>query len=119
VRAEFRAARGDLPGSLADCERYLALRPDDARVRFVQAVALERSGRRGDAAAAYRRAAELDPKAFEPRNNLAELLAADGDLDGALEAAQAAYALAERNPYVMDTLGGLYLRKGLVDRHAG
>ncbi len=116
ARAEYRAATRDLAGSLADCERYLALRPDDARVRFVQAVAFEHSGRRDDAAAAYRRAAELDPQAFEPRNNLAELLAADGDLDGALEAAQAAYALAEQNPYVMDTLGGLYLRKGLVDR---
>jgi predicted Zn-dependent protease len=116
VRAEFRAASGDFAGSLADCESYLALRPDDGRVRFVQAVALEAIGRRSDAAAAYRRAAELDPRAFEPRNNLAGLLAADGDLDGALEAAQAAYALAGDDPHVMDTLGALYLRKGRVDR---
>ena len=116
VRAEYRAATGDFGGALADTERYLAARPDDARVLFVRAVSLEHAGRRDDAAAAYRRAAELDPQAFEPRNNLAELLAAQGDLDGALEAAQAAYALAEKNPYVMDTLGGLYLKKGRVDR---
>ena len=39
-----------------------------------------------------------------------------GDLDGALQAAQEAYRLDETNPYVMDTLGALYLRKGLADR---
>jgi len=44
------------------------------------------------------------------------LLATEGDLDGALAAAQEAYRLDETNPYVMDTLGELYLRKGLADR---
>ena len=63
----------------------------------------------------YRRAAELDPTAFEPRNNLA-LLLAERDLDGALAAAQEAYALRSNSPAVLDTLGWLYLRKGLVDR---
>jgi Flp pilus assembly protein TadD len=68
------------------------------------------------AIASYRRAAELDDAAFEPRNNLAELLSLRGDLHGALVAAQEAYAIAGNHPYVMDTLGWLYLRKGLVDR---
>ena len=51
-----------------------------------------------------------------PRNNLAELLASRGDVDGALAVAQEAYRLDETDPYVMDTLGALYLRKGLADR---
>ena len=44
------------------------------------------------------------------------MLATEGDLDGALAAAQEAYRLDETNPHVMDTLGELYLRKGLVER---
>ena len=75
-----------------------------------------KSNRPERAIAAYRRAAELDALAFAPRNNLAELLRARGDLDGALKVAQEAYQIAEDNPYVLDTLGSLYLRKGLVER---
>jgi Flp pilus assembly protein TadD len=37
-------------------------------------------------------------------------------LDGALASAQVAYRLDQANPYVMDTLGALYLEKGLVTR---
>ena len=70
----------------------------------------EKAGRSDLAIASYRRAAELDEAAFAPRNNLAVLLAAGGDLDGALAAAQEAFAIADDNPYVMDTLGELYLR---------
>jgi Flp pilus assembly protein TadD len=75
----------------------------------------EQSGNAERAIEAYRRAAELDTTAFEPRNNLA-LLLAERDLDGALAAGQEAYALRPKDPAVLDTLGELYLRKGLVDR---
>ena len=114
-RARFRAATGRLEGAQEDCERYLALRPDDARIYFVLGSVQERSGRVEGAIAAYQKAAELDPQAFAPRNNLAYLLA-DRDLDAALLAAQEAYALRSESPAVLDTLGWLYLRKGLVDR---
>ena len=79
-------------------------------------VSLQWLHERRAAVAAYRRAAALDQRDMRPRNNLAELLAADGDLDGALAAAQEAYRLDEQNPHVMDTLGALYLRKGLAER---
>ena len=58
----------------------------------------------------------MDGRERRPDSNLAGLLAGAGDLDGALVAAQEAYRLDETNPYVMDTLGALYLDKGLVDR---
>jgi arylsulfatase A-like enzyme len=74
------------------------------------------AGRTAEAIASYRRAAALDDRAFAARNNLAELLAAQGDLDGALAAAQEAYAIASDDPQVLDTLGSLYLRRGLVER---
>jgi len=116
MRAQFRAATGRFEGARADCERYLEARPRDSGVHFMLGVVHEKSGRFEEAVAAYRRAAELDVRAFEPRNNLADLLHRLGDVDGALVAAQEAYALAAGNPYVADTLGWMYVEKGLVDR---
>ena len=66
--------------------------------------------------AAYRRAVALDERHVPARNNLAELLAGEGDVDGALALAQEAYRLDAANPYLLDTLGALYLRKGLPAR---
>lgn len=116
VRCEFRASRELWSAARDDCRRYLLARPDDAGAQFLLGVALQQLGERGAAADAYRRAAALDERDARPRNNLAELLSEDGDLDGALAAAQEAYRLEETNPYVMDTLGALYLKKGLAER---
>ncbi len=116
VRCEFRAASGRWPGARDDCTRYLEARPDDAGAHFMLGMSLQWLGEMQEAAAAYRRAAELDERDARPRNNLAELLAAEGDLDGALAAAQEAYRLDESDPYVMDTLGALYLKRGLAGR---
>lgn len=114
-RARFFAATGNFEAATRDAERYLARRPDDTSVLFILAVAHQQSGRDADAITAYRRAAELDPRAAAPRNNLA-LLLADRDLTAALAAGQEAYALDPTNASVLDTLGSLYLRKGLVAR---
>jgi tetratricopeptide (TPR) repeat protein len=115
IRARFGAASGRLDGARKDAERYLERRPDDAQMHFLLGVVHEHAGSREPAIASYRRAAQLDPTAFEPRNNLA-LLLADEDLDGALAVAQEAYALRPKDPAVLDTVGELYLRKGLADR---
>jgi len=115
IRGRFRAATGRLEGARSDLELYLQRRPEDAQAHFMLGAVHEQSGQLDRAIESYRRAAELDSTAFEPRNNLA-LLLADRDLDGALAAAQEAYAIRSDNPAVLDTLGWLYLRKGLVDR---
>jgi tetratricopeptide (TPR) repeat protein len=76
-------------------------------------------GHAGDAPAAiaaYRQAVVLDAEAVAPRNNLALMLEEQGQLEEALAVAQAAFARAESNAVVMDTLGWLYLRAGRVDR---
>ncbi len=116
VRCEFRAASGRWAGAVEDCTSYLAARPDDAGAHFMLGVARQSLGESAPAALAYRRAAALDERDSRPLNNLAELLSAQGDLDGALAVAQEAYRLDAADPYVMDTLGALYLRKGLADR---
>jgi len=48
--------------------------PDDAQAHFMLGSVREQSGDREGAIASYRRAAELDPSAFEARNNLAMVL---------------------------------------------
>ena len=116
LRCQFMAATHRFEAAVRDCGRYLERHPDDAALHFAQGVALEGVGRRADAEQSYRRAAALDPQAVDPRNNLGLLLAARGDLDGALAAAQEAFALAGESPEVLDTLGWLYLQKGLVPR---
>ena len=115
-RCIFRASIGRWDRARDDCTRYLAARPEDAEIAFIQGVALEQLGESAAAISAYHRAAILDERDARPHNNLAGLLAKAGDLDGALAAAQEAYRLDEANPYVMDTLGVLYLDKGLVER---
>jgi tetratricopeptide (TPR) repeat protein len=116
VRCEFHASIRQWPAARADCTRYLVSRPDDAGAHFMLGVIAQSNGDPLVAAAAYRRAAALDEYDARPLNNLAGLLATEGDLDGALAAAQEAYRLDETNPHVMDTLGELYLRKGFADR---
>ncbi|MDH5305986.1 MAG: tetratricopeptide repeat protein [Myxococcales bacterium] len=115
-RARFRASAGELDAARADCARYLAQRPDDAEAHFLLGAVQRAAGRPAEAIAAYRRAAELDARAWAARNNLALLLAERGELDAALHWAQEAYALAEHEAQVKDTLGWLYLQRGLLDR---
>jgi len=116
LRCEFYAATNRFEPAVADCARFLERHPDHARIQFALGAAQAGMGRALEAEASYRRAAALDATAVAPRNNLALLLAERGDLDGALATAQEAYAQAGASPEVLDTLGWLYLRKGLGER---
>ncbi|UPT73117.1 MAG: GNAT family N-acetyltransferase [Elusimicrobiota bacterium] len=60
LRANARLAAGKLDGARADAERAAALAPGSGRARLVLALSLESRGRRADAEAEYKRAAELD-----------------------------------------------------------
>jgi tetratricopeptide (TPR) repeat protein len=116
TRCRFHVATGAHAAGIRDCGRFLARHPDHAELTFALGVAQEAAGLGAEAEASYRRAASLDLRAAAPRNNLALLLASRGDLAGALEAAQQAYALDGENPNVLDTLGWLYLKQGLSER---
>jgi tetratricopeptide (TPR) repeat protein len=117
MTADYLASQGRFSEAIEPYRRALA-RASDADVAFRLGVALERSERDAEAIDAYRRAIAIDEKAPGPRNNLALTLARNGDTREALEMAQSAYARAETNPVVMDTLGFLYLESGLAPRAA-
>ena len=117
MTADYLASLGRFDDAVEPYRRALALVPDGG-VAFRLGVALERCGRDAEAKDAYRRAIEIDEAAVGPRNNLALVLARGGQTQAALEMAQSAYARAETDPVVMDTLASLYLESGLAARAA-
>ena len=74
----------------------------------------EMQSRIDEAKRTYERVVELDPRAAVASNNLAWIYAEHGgNLDLALQLAQAASAVLPDNGQVSDTLGWVYLKKGL------
>jgi tetratricopeptide (TPR) repeat protein len=68
----------------------------------------------------YTAALEINPEFAPAANNLAFILAEqDKNLDEALVLAQMAKEKIPESPYVMDTLGWVYYRKGLYDSAIG
>ena len=117
LRSRYLAANGKLAEARRDLLRLVELRPDDSDVHFMLGVVHADLADVDAAIASYRRSAELDRRHLGARNNLALLLAEQGDLPGALRYAQEAYRLTSGlDPRVNDTLGWLYLQQGLVDR---
>ena len=83
--------------------------------QMVLAVLLEMAGDIAGAKDAYRRVLELDPKFSGAANNLAWLLANDGNSDNlgeALNLAQTAKELEPGEPVFADTLGWVYYKQG-------
>lgn len=71
-------------------------------------------GNRAEAIRVYQKVVEADPNMPEALNNLAYLLAQQGDrIDEALKYAQKAQELAPENPNYADTLGWVLYQKGL------
>ena len=116
ARCRFRAATADWAGAGADCQRYVEMVPGDGDAWFVLGVVQAGSGDPGSAIASYRTALALRERDPRPRNNLAALLAARGELVEALQHAQEAFRLAPDDPDVVDTLASLYLERQLPQR---
>lgn len=101
--------------ALAIADQALKTHPADAELRFVRGIALVSLQRSDEAEAAFRGLTQDYPELPEPYNNLAWVLAARGDLDGARMALDEAvralpdYALAHEN------LGDILVR--LAARH--
>ena len=99
--------------AIAQYQKILELRPT-AQIYTLLGMLQDSRGRGGEAEAAYRKALEIAPDTAIAANNLAWLLTErQGNLD---EALQLATNVVSKNPTVpgfYDTLGWVYLNKGL------
>lgn len=115
--AQRLLATGQDAQALALIEQALAARPRDAQWRFLGGVALARTGRANEAIAVFVALNEDFPELAEPYNNLAVLYAAQGDLDKARAALEAALRSNPSYATAQENLGDLYLR--LAERAYG
>ena len=70
---------GQTASALERADRYLAVQPKDAQMRFLKSVVLADSGRTQEAQALLQQLTQEYPELAEPHNNLAALYAAAGD----------------------------------------
>jgi tetratricopeptide (TPR) repeat protein len=107
---------GDLPGALPYLERASKLRPENATALHSLAVLYDSLGRRSEARDLYEASLKINGQNAFALNNLASyMLDTGGNLDQALTYAQRAR---QQNPdrlEIADTVGQIYLKKGLVD----
>ena len=96
---------------------FLQDNPDDVKVQLTLAGALENVAHDLDAARAlYRQIVDQNPDSAAAMNNLALILHKQGDLGGAVQLAEKAFALAPDDPSVADTFGWLLIKQGDFER---
>ena len=114
--ADVLQRKGDVPGAISILESAAAKQPGDVRPPAMLAALFDRSNRRDEAKVQCRKALALRPNDVALMNNLADMLAETGDsLDEALQLARQAVQKEPANPIFSDTLGWVYLKKGMND----
>jgi tetratricopeptide (TPR) repeat protein len=107
---------GNLPKASTALQRAQTLRPNDWRASFGLGYVYQMAGQRQEAEAQYRKCLQLNRDYPEALNNLAFLLAEEGQrLDEALSLAQRAVRASKESPQSSDTLGWIYLKEGHLD----
>jgi tetratricopeptide (TPR) repeat protein len=107
--------KGDFDNALSALNSALEMRPGDAAALAMIGLTEHAAGKVREAMGSYRSALQADPNNGIVLNNLAFLMADSGqDLDAALEYAQRAQRALPNNPEIADTVGWVYLKKGMV-----
>ena len=107
---------GNREAAVTHLRRSKELLPDNVVVANTLALVLDSMGKVEEASREYRTVVARDPKNGVAMNNLAYLLAENGgSLDEALTLAQHAQQLLPNLGEVTDTVGWIYLKKGLAD----
>jgi tetratricopeptide (TPR) repeat protein len=106
-------SQGRLDRALAEYEALGARVKQPAGVRTMIGMIHEARGDRVSARAAYEQALQADARAGVAANNLAWMLAQDGQLEEALRLATVARDAMRQRPEPEDTLGWIYYRKSL------
>ena len=108
-------AKRDAQGAIEHYRKAKASDPKNPVPAALLGTQLEATGHEAEAIASYRDALKADPNNTYVLNNLAFALAETGqDLDDALRMALSAQKLAKDDPTAADTLGWVYLKKGLT-----
>jgi Flp pilus assembly protein TadD len=116
IERQYRS--GQVQQAMQAVERAIAQKPDDAGLRFLQAVMVAETKSEADAMPLYERLTQDFPDLPEPYNNLAVLHAAQGRWDKARELLEVAlrndpgYLTAHRN------LGDVHVRLALREYEA-
>lgn len=101
---------GQYAEALQKADLYLAGNPRDPQMRFLRGLIQQDSGRTADAVVTFARLTEDYPELPEPHNNLAVLYAAQGQLDRARIALEAAIRANRTYATAHENLGDIYLR---------
>ncbi len=113
--ADLEHARRDVPGAVEHYRKAKDLDPKNSAAAALLGRELKDAGRTPEAIMSYRDALKADPNNVFALNNLAFLLAERGqNLDEALQMALSAQKLIKDNVAVADTVGWVYLKKGLT-----
>lgn len=108
--------KGDLPSAVQALQKAREGSPSNAVVLSTLGTTLDGAGRRADAKQVYEATLKLQPDNPVVLNNLAFLLAdTGGNLDDALTKANRAKQLMPQLFEISDTVGFIYLKKGLPD----
>jgi tetratricopeptide (TPR) repeat protein len=113
---EAQRRKGDFNSAIVSLQAARQTLPEDRRVLSTLGLTLDGAHRWNEAKQVYQATYKLYPTDAVTLNNLAFGLAEHGeDLDQALSLAQRAKQLLSGLPDVSDTLGWIYLKKGLAD----
>jgi tetratricopeptide (TPR) repeat protein len=112
---QLYAVQNRLDEARVELERLAGLSPSSAiGAHTLVGMILQAQNKPKEAQARYEKVVQMNPRAAVASNNLAWLYAeGGGNLDVALQLAQAAHAQLIDNPQVNDTLGWVYYKKGL------
>jgi tetratricopeptide (TPR) repeat protein len=108
--------KGDPQSAIVALQKAREVLPENTLVLGTLALVLDNAGRWTDAEQVYQTTIKMDPNNGVSLNNAAFILADHGgDLDSALTMAQKAKALYPNLAEVSDTIGWIYLKKGMAD----
>ncbi len=120
--AQYYARHNMVKDAQSEYQKILNKKPDDLAAATMLAMLYQSSGDNGSAKKVYRYILEKNTKDARAANNLAWILAEENDkkdLDEAMMLAQKAKDAFPEDPRIADTLGYVYLRKGLADNALG
>ena len=115
--ADFYARNGMIDLAISEFKSLLNKKPDDIKSATMLAILLQGKGDIENAEKTYSYILERNPSNKVAANNLAWILAERGkkaDLDKAMDLASKAKRADPENPSIADTLGYIYLQKGMI-----